>query len=86
MPSPWSESANSVAETAPRMIWSVVVSVFPEMAKLDISTLTNLDVEGLGEWVSLPDDGESYLAGNQPPRKAEVSLITTRFVFSKASS
>ena len=52
MPSPWSESANSVAETAPRMIWSVVVSVFPEMAKLDISTLTKSTIWMLKAWVS----------------------------------
>ncbi len=52
MPSPWSEPANSAAETAPRMIWRVVASVFPETAKLEISTLTKSTIWMLKAWVS----------------------------------
>ncbi len=41
-----------------------------EARVIHLDEIHHLDVEGLGEWVPLPDDGESYLSGNQPPRKA----------------
>ncbi len=48
----------------------VGVSRNGEARDIHLDEIHYLDVEVLGEWVPLPDDGENYLSGNQPPRKA----------------